>query len=202
MRQILDILAVFGFVGCMDLLWSTLIVLAAALGLWVAVAFNRMVRSRNLLREGFSGIDVQLRRRHDLIPKLLDAVRAYSAHEKATFEHIAELRNLSRSTEQLSRRQDGENSLTDGLKRLFALAEAYPQLKADRNFLDLQQQLTEVEDALQMARRYYNGAVRDYNIQVESFPSNCVARLFGFGREEFFQIVTTSEHRAPVLETD
>ena len=133
---------------------------------------------------------------------ILDAVRAYSAHEKATFEHIAELRNLSRSTEQLSRRQDGENSLTDGLKRLFALAEAYPQLKADRNFLDLQQQLTEVEDALQMARRYYNGAVRDYNIQVESFPSNCVARLFGFGREEFFQIVTTSEHRAPVLETD
>ncbi|MDY6913467.1 MAG: LemA family protein [Planctomycetota bacterium] len=186
----------------MDLLWSTLIVLAAALGLWIAVAFNRMVRSRNLLREGFSGIDVQLKRRHDLIPKLLDAVRTYSAHEKATFEHLAELRNLSRSTEQLSRRQDGENSLTDGLKRLFALAEAYPQLKADRNFLDLQQQLTEVEDSLQMARRYYNGAVRDYNIQVESFPSNFVAGLFGFGREEFFQIVTTSEHHAPVVETE
>ncbi|OPX24378.1 MAG: hypothetical protein B1H04_02215 [Planctomycetales bacterium 4484_123] len=179
---------------------AVVVVVVAAFVVWTALAFNRLVRERNLVAEGWSGIDVQLKRRSNLIPALVEVVKGYSRHERKLLTDIAELRNRSRSVKQLKEREESENALTDQLKGLFALAEAYPQLKADRQFLRLAEQLSEIEDQLQMARRYYNGAVRNYNIRVESFPSNLVARLFGFGRAEFFQVETATERAAPKVE--
>jgi len=178
------------------------VVAVAAVGLlvWLVVSFNRLVRERNLVAEGWSGIDVQLKRRHNLIPALVEVVKGYSRHERKLLTDIAELRSRSLSAERLKDREESENALTDQLKGLFALAEAYPQLKADRQFLRLAEQLSAIEDQLQMARRYYNGAVRNYNIRVESFPSNLVAGLFGFKRAEFFQIETATERAAPKVE--
>ena len=179
---------------------AVVVVVAAAFVVWTALAFNRLVRERNLVAEGWSGIDVQLKRRHNLIPALVEVVKGYSRHERKLLTDIAELRSRSLSAERLKDREESENALTDQLKGLFALAEAYPQLKADRQFLRLAEQLSAIEDQLQMARRYYNGAVRNYNIRVESFPSNLVARLFGFKRAEFFQIETATERAAPKVE--
>ena len=177
-----------------------ILVLVAALVVWTAVAFNRLVRARNLMREGWSGIDVQLRRRRNLVPNLVETVKAYGRHEKQLLAEIAERRGEAPRRERLSETQDRENVLTDQLKRLFALAEAYPDLKADTNYLELQNLLTEIEDHLQMARRYYNGAVRNYNIRAESFPGNLVAKLFRFRQGEFFQVETATERAAPKVE--
>jgi len=184
----------------MELPLTVVVLLAAALGVWIAIAFNRLVRNRNLVREGWSGIDVQLRRRHDLIPNLVEAVRGYSRHEQTTFEQIAAQRNAAAGATGVREAQDRENALTGQIRQLFALAEAYPDLKASTNYLDLQGRLTQIEDQIQMARRYYNGAARDYNISVESFPSNLVARLFRFQQAEFFQIETATERAAPKVE--
>jgi len=177
-----------------------ILVLVSALVVWTAIAFNRLVRARNLMREGWSGIDVQLRRRHNLVPNLVETVKAYGRHERELLVQITELRTETPRDEPLGETQNRENLLTDRLKRLFALAEAYPDLKADTNYLELQNLLTEIEDHLQMARRYYNGAVRDYNIRVESFPSNLAARLFRFRHGEFFQVETATERAAPQVE--
>ena len=179
---------------------TVLVLLGAGLALWTALAFNRLVREKNLAAEGWSGIDVQLKRRHDLIPALVETVKGYGGHEQKLLTDIAELRTRSRSTQDIKLKEESENALTDQLKGLFALAEAYPELKANQNFLKLAEQLGDIEDQLQMARRYYNGAVRDYNIRVESFPSNAVARLFGFKRREFFQVATATERAAPKVE--
>ena len=186
-------------VSVFDHVWSTVVLIAAGLALWAAIAFNRLVKQRNLLREAWSGMDVQLRRRHDLVPNLVECVKGYSDYEKSLLERVTELRALPAEGGR-KQTETGENALTDQIKRLFAVVERYPEIKANRNFLDLQDQLAEIEDQLQMARRYYNGATRNYNTLVESFPSNMVARLFGFAREEFFQIVTTSEREAPKVD--
>ena len=177
-----------------------ILVLVAALVVWTAIAFNRLVRARNLMREGWSGIDVQLRRRHNLVPNIVETVKAYGRHERELLVQITELRADAPRDEPLGETQNRENLLTDRLKRLFALAEAYPDLKANTNYLELQNLLTEIEDHLQMARRYYNGAVRDHNIRVESFPSNLVAGLFRFRHGEFFQVETATERAAPQVE--
>jgi len=173
---------------------------AVVLAAWVTFCFNRLVRYRNLVREGWSGIDVQLTRRWNLIPSLVETVKGYSRHEHQVLEEVAALRTQGRPPRDLKERQTRENALTDGLKGLFALVEQYPQLKANENFLGLQQQLGEIEDQIQMARRYYNGAVREYNIRVESFPSNLIAGAFGFGREEFFEVETATQRQAPQVE--
>lgn len=186
-------------VSVFDPVWSTVVLIAAGLALWAAIAFNRLVKQRNLLREAWSGMDVQLRRRHDLVPNLVECVKGYSDYEKSLLERVTELRALPAEGGR-KQTETGENALTDQIKRLFAVVERYPEIKANRNFLDLQDQLAEIEDQLQMARRYYNGAMRNHNTLVESFPSNMVARLFGFAREEFFQIVTTSEREAPKVD--
>jgi LemA protein len=170
------------------------LVLLLALLLWTAVAFNRLVRHANLVREAWSGIDVQLKRRHDLVPNLAEVVRAHASYERQVLEEVTRLRGAGQPTRAL---QDGENALTAQVRGLLAVAEAYPELRATRGFLDLQRQLTEVEDQLQMARRYYNGAVRDYNTAVESFPSNLVAAVSGFTLREFFQIESAVERRVP-----
>jgi LemA protein len=177
---------------------AVLAVAALALLAWTAVAFNRLVRHANLVREAWSGIDVQLKRRHDLVPNLAGVVRAHAHFEQSVLEQVTRLRGAGRPTREL---QDGENTLTEQLRGLLAVVEAYPELRATRGFLELQTQLADVEDQLQMARRYYNGAVRDYNIAVESFPSNLVARMSGYRLQEFFQIASALERRVPEVRT-
>jgi LemA protein len=161
---------------------------AAVIGLYAIVIFNRLVRGRNLVREGWSGIDVQLRRRADLIPNLVETVKAYAAHERGLFEEIVARRNSALSASGVSGRAAAERDLQGSLHRLLAVAEAYPELKANQNFLTLQNQIAELEDQLQMARRYYNGTVRDFNISIQTFPDVLLARLTGFREEHFFQI--------------
>ena len=174
--------------------------LLIAVALWTVWAYNRLVRWRNLMREGWSGIDVQLQRRSNLVPNLVEVVRGYSAHERRVLEEVTSLRAQAAEARSLSERRATENALTDGLKRLLVLVEAYPDLKASAEFARLHRSLVEIEDQLQMARRYYNGAVRDYNIRVQSFPGNLVARAFGFALEDFFQVATATERQAPGVE--
>ena len=157
------------------------IILAVGLAIviYAVLVFNRLVRARNLVREGWSGIDVQLRRRSDLIPSLVETVKGYAAHERALFEEIA-ARNSAMAASDISGKAHAEADLQGSLRRLLALAEAYPELKANQNFSTLQNQLAELEDQLQMARRYYNGTVRDFNIGIQSFPDVLIARVGGF----------------------
>jgi LemA protein len=164
---------------------------------WFVIVYNKFVKDKNLIREAWSGIDVQLKRRNDLIPNLVDAVKAYSGYEKSLFEKIAELRNKTSTQQQVKEKARTENDITKAIINLFAVAEAYPDLKASTNFLDLQKELAETEDQLQYARRYYNGVVRDYNIRVESFPSNLIANTFNYKVEDYFEIELASERLSP-----
>jgi LemA protein len=166
--------------------WIVIGVLAL-IGLYAIVVFNRLVRGRNLVREGFSGIDVQLKRRSDLIPNLVETVKAYAAHERGLFEEVAAKRTSAMNATDIAGKAAAEQALQGSLHRLFAVAEAYPQLKANENFLALQNQIADLEDQLQMARRYYNGTVRDFNIAIQTFPDVLLARLTGFNEEHFFQ---------------
>lgn len=162
-------------------------------------SYNRLVKLSNLTAEAWSGIDVQLKRRHDLIPNLVETVKGYARHERELFEDIARIRSASLQATTREGIGTTENQLTQALKSLFALAEQYPQLLANQNFLDLQHSLIEIEDHIQMARRYYNGAVREYNIMVESFPSNVVAGLFHFRPIDFFTLETLNERELPTV---
>ena len=168
-----------------------------AIVLIVIFLFNRLIRQRNVVREGWSGIDVQLRRRTDLVPNLVETVKGYAAHERGLFEDVAKNRAQSIAADNVGGQAAAENALRGSLVRLFAVAEAYPDLKANKNFLDLQQQLAEVEDQLQMARRYYNGAVRNLNIGIQTFPAVLLARPFGFREEPFFELDDRSQAAAP-----
>ena len=159
-----------------------LLVLAAAV--WL---YNRLVAARNLARQGFADIDVQLKRRADLVPQLVEAVRGYAAYEKALLTTVTELRSAALADKSLAARFGHERQLGEGLKQLVLLQESYPQLKADANFRQLSQSLVEVEDHLQNARRFYNGAVKQYQTQLESFPDIVVARAFGFAPLPFFE---------------
>lgn len=167
--------------------WTVLAALLALAGVAVVI-FNRLIRRRNLMREAWSGIDVQLRRRSDLIPNLVTVVKAYAAHERGVFEDITAKRASSFAADGTMQKAAAEQALQGSLGRLLAVAEAYPQLKADQTFRALQEQLAEVEDQLQMARRYFNGTVRDFNIAVQSFPDVLIARLLGWHEEHFFEI--------------
>lgn len=168
-----------------------------AVGLYAVLTYNRLVRQRNLVREGWSGIDVQLRRRADLVPNLVEAVRGYAGHERALLEELAASRARSLAASGPGEQATAERALEGALGRLFAIAEAYPELKADANFRELQGQLAEVEDQLQLARRYYNGTVRDQNTLVQSFPSNLVAGGFGFCEKAFFELDDPAARAAP-----
>jgi LemA protein len=179
---------------------ATVLILVALLGVWVAWAYNRLVRHANLAREAWSGIDVQLKRRHDLIPNLVTIVESYAKHEHEVLEDVTRARSRASGDDAGPERLRHENQLSGSLKSLLVVAEDYPELLANRSFADLHGQLVEVEDHLQMARRYFNGAVRDYNISVESFPSNLVARALGFQVRRYFEIASAIERRAPVVE--
>lgn len=172
-----------------------LAVLAAAMLLWGIVLYNRLVARRNHAREAWSGIDVQLKRRHDLLPKLVEAVKAYAGYEREVLREGVEARTGAPSAE----RAAAENALTGRLRELLAVVEAYPDLKASRSYLDLQAQISDSEEQIQYARRYYNGTVRELNILVDSFPSNLVARLFGFAPMEYFEIELATQRLSPEL---
>lgn len=173
--------------------------LIVLIGLYLVYIYNDLVRKRQMVREGWSGIDVQLKRRSDLIPNLVEAVKGYATHERAALEAVTEMRARAAGIDRndVAGRAQAEGMLSQALGRLFAVAEAYPDLKASANFRELQSSLEGVEDALQMARRYYNGAVRALNVVVESFPSNLVAGRFGFTQEEYFEIEDPADRAVP-----
>ncbi len=175
------------------------IVLAAAvlIPIYGILLYNRLVTSRNMVEEGWSGIDVQLKRRADLIPNLVETVKGYASHEKGVLEEVTRARAAATSARGVGETGQAENMLTGALRQLFAVAEAYPELKADDNFRELQTQLAEIEDDIQKARRYYNGAVRRLNTQCEVFPSNIVASQFRFERAEYFEIEDPHSRELP-----
>ncbi len=168
--------------------------------LWAVAIFNKLVKNRNLVLEGWSGIDVQLKRRYDLIPNLVETVKGYAGHEREVLARVVELRNSAASAQTATEKAPIENMLTQTLRQLFALAEAYPDLKANQNFLDLQGQLSEIEEQIQFSRRYYNGTARDMNILVQSFPSNIIANSFGFKVADYFEIELATERETPKVE--
>jgi LemA protein len=180
----------------------TLVILtvAALLAGWAVVMFNRLVRDRNQVRAAWSDIDVQLTRRYDLVPRLVDAVRAYADYERATLTAVTELRARAEAAGRLRDKARLEDEMQAGLHRLIALAESYPELKADGNFLQLQRDLVETEDHLQYARRFYNGAVRVYNTRIETFPDMLVAKPFAFSPAEFFAVDDAEARAAPRVE--
>jgi LemA protein len=164
-----------------------ILVVLIVLFLALAILFNQLVRRRTLVKEAWSGIQAQLKLRYDLTPKLVDIVKGYRDHEKSLLTSITEARIRCLSAQGVSAQADAENALSRSLKSLFAVAEAYPDLKADGNFLELQKEMADIEEQLLMSRRYYNGAVRDYNIRVNTFPGLLVSRMFGFQEAAFFQ---------------
>jgi len=175
------------------------LILAAAVILWVVMIYNGLVRMRSMVEEAWSGIDVQLKRRTDLIPNLVSTVKGYAAHEKGTLEEVVRLRGLAQNAHGVGETAQAQGLLGAALGKLFALAENYPDLKANANFAQLQAALGEIEEQIQLARRYYNGAVRNLNIAVESFPSNLVAGRFGFAKAEFFELESAAERAVPTV---
>lgn len=175
-----------------------LIGLLVVLGLLVMSFYNRFVKSKNKMGDAWGAIDVQLKRRYDLIPNLVETVKGYATHEREIFENLAKARNAAIGAGNVNDQQAAENMLTQSLKSLFALSEAYPDLKANTNFQQLQEQLGKVEDDLQMARRYYNAVVRDNNNIVETFPGNVFAGMFGFTSQPFFEI-DAAQKEAPKI---
>jgi LemA protein len=180
------------------LLWIILAVVAAAV-VYAIVAFNSLVRTRQMANEAWSGIDVQLKRRAELVPNLVETVKGYAGHERSVLDEVTRLRGAARAVPEgdVAARAQAEGALSGALGRLFALSENYPDLKASANFLGLQQQLSDLENELQMARRYYNGAVRNLNVLVQSFPGNLIAGAFGFSPRDFFELDDAGERNAP-----
>lgn len=168
-------------------------------GIALVVLYNRLVRSRNRVDTAWSDVDVQLQRRHDLIPRLVSSVDAYAKYERATLEAVTELRSEAMRVTDLDARGKAEEELSTGVQRLIALAESYPDLKANENFLNLQNELVETENYLQFARRYYNGSVRDYNTMTETVPSNIVAGIFNFDARNFFQKSSDDAANVPLV---
>jgi LemA protein len=177
-----------------------LIVVLVLIGIavaWIVAMYNGLVRLKNLVEEGWSGIDVQLKRRADLIPNLIETVKGYMTHERELLEKVTELRSKAMKTENIGEKAKIEGELSRSLMNVLAVAEGYPDLKANQNFLDLQDKLTKIEDEIQMARRYYNGTARNLNIKVESFPSNIIANMFHFKKADYFEIEDEADRKVP-----
>ena len=182
---------------------STWIILAAiaVIAVYAVTLYNRLVKNRQMAKEGWSGIDVQLKRRADLIPNLVDTVKGYASHERELLERVTELRaQVGKVPEgDVAERGKLEGLLSGAIGRLLAVAENYPDLKANENFLELQKSLSDVEDEIQMSRRYYNGAARNLNVMVESFPSNLIANQFGFAKRDYFEIEDVTDAAVPQI---
>lgn len=183
----------------MGLTYIVLAIVAAVIAYGVYV-YNSLISSRNLVAEGWSGIDVQLKRRADLIPNLIETVKGYASHEDKLFRDIAELRAKSIAGGSVADQSQIGQAMSAALGKLFAVAEAYPELKADANFRDLQDKLSGIEDEIQLSRRYYNGAVRNLNNLIQSVPSNIVANAFNFSTAEFFEIGDAAQREVPKVD--
>lgn len=186
--------------GFFDLIkWEfNIIAIIVAAILWLVAIYNGLVRLRYRVKEAWSDIEVQLKRRYDLIPNLVNTVKGYAAHETSAFENVTKARAAAMGATTAQEHAATENMLTGALKSLFAVAEAYPDLKANQNFMELQRELSDTENKIQAARRFYNGNVKDMNTCVEQFPTNFIAGAFGFGKEEFFDLDETPAQREPV----
>ena len=178
-----------------------LLIILALIVFYAVFIYNGLVKARQMAEEAWSGIDVQLKRRADLIPNLIETVKGYASHEKDTLEKVVELRNRAQAVPagDVAGRAQAEGMLSQALGRLLALAEAYPDLKANQNFAELQRSLETLEGEIQMSRRYYNGAARDLNVKVESFPSNLIASKFGFAKREYFEITDDADRAVPAV---
>ncbi|MDF1761485.1 MAG: LemA family protein [Coxiellaceae bacterium] len=174
-----------------------IVVVIVLLILWVIGIYNALIRLKNQVQEGWSGIDVQLKRRHDLIPNLVSTVKGYKEHESSTLEEVTKLRANAMQASSVADKAKAESALSLGLGKLFAVAENYPDLKASANFLDLQKSLSEVEDNLQNARRYYNATARDFNTKVQSLPDNVIAGMFHFTSQPYFELDSKAEKAVP-----
>ena len=181
---------------------STLIVLGvlAALIFFVIAIYNGLVAKRALTEEGWSGIETQLKRRSNLIPNLVETVKGFAAHESGTLEAVTEARSNSLGANNVADRAKAEQAVTSAIGNILAVAEAYPDLKANQNFQQLQTELTDIENEIQLSRRYYNGTVRDYNIMVETFPNNLIAGQFKFEKADFFEIEDDADRAVPKVE--
>lgn len=176
-----------------------ILVIVVVIVLWVIGAYNGLVRMRNEVENAWAQIDVQLKRRYDLIPNLVETVKGYAKHESGTLERVIQARNMAMSAQGqgVAQRAEAENALSGALKSIFALSESYPDLKANTNFLALQEELTSTENKIAFARQFYNDRTMAYNTQTESFPSNIVANNFGFRRRELFELKVEEERQAP-----
>lgn len=170
----------------MEFAWIILVGVLVLGGLWLIVVFNGLVSSRNRVDEAWSDIEVQLKRRYDLIPNLVNTVKGYAKHESSVFENVTKARSAAMQAGSAKEHAQAENMLSQTLKSLFAVAESYPDLKASGNFAHLQQELVDAEDKIQAARRFYNGQVRDFNTKLQVFPTNLVGNLLGFKKYEFY----------------
>lgn len=175
-----------------------LIGIVALVLLWGVAIYNGLIKKKNLKDEAWSGIDVQLKRRSDVVPNLVETVKGYASHEKEVFTRVTEARAAIGKSQSVAERAESENMLSGALKTLFAVAEGYPELKANANFLQLQEQLASLENDIQMSRRYYNGAARDYNIAISTFPSVLVARQFDYQKADFFEAAEEERARPDV----
>lgn len=181
------------------LIWAIVILLILAAG-YVLLAYNGLVRRRNQVDEAWSDIDVQLKRRHDLIPNLVSTVKGYASHEREAFESVTNARAQALSAKTPGEQAKAENELTSTLKTLFAVAEAYPDLKANANFLELQRELSDTENKVQAARRFYNGNVRDFNTAIQTVPTNIIANMFGFKGRDFFELEDEAARSVPKVQ--
>ena len=177
--------------------WIVLIVLVVLVGLWAVAQYNGFVKLRNIVEESWKQIDVELHRRYDLIPNLVETVKAYAAHEKGALEAVINARAKAMSAQGPEAKAAAENQLSQSLKSLFALAEAYPQLRAVEAFNQLQSSLNQIEEALQQARRYYNAVVRDYNAKTQEIPTNVIAGWFHFVGRQFFELTDNTQREPP-----
>jgi len=182
--------------------WLIALGVIALIVVWLIGIYNQLVKKRTMKDEAWSGVDVQLKRRYDLIPNLVETVQGYAGHEEMVFKEVTDMRTRAMGATGVAEKAAAENQLNGTLKTLFAVAEAYPDLKANANFLDLQAKLADLEDQIQMARRYYNGTVREYNIMCETFPSVFVANTFGFKKAEFFELNGAEERETPKVSFD
>lgn len=181
----------------MDYTWLIVGGVVVLLLLWFVGVYNSLIRLLNLTKEGWSGIEVQLKRRSDLIPNLVETVKGYATHEKGTFEAVTQARAAASAATTPEERAKAEGQVSAMIGRIVAIAEAYPELKANQNFLALQQELSSVEDQINLSRRYYNGAVRNYNTAIQSVPSNLIAGVTGFVAAEYFEIENPADRAAP-----
>lgn len=197
---VIVVLIASGLFDWIDWKFNTIAIVAVVI-VWLISMYNSFVRLVNQTKEAWADIDVQLKRRYDLIPNLIETVKGYAAHEQGTFDRVTEARTRAITAEQSGNpvaMAQAENSLAGALKSVFAVAEAYPDLKANQNFAELQRELADTENKIQAARRFYNGNVRDLSIALQSFPSNIIGQTFGFKPAEFFDLDEASAEREPV----